>query len=198
MKNVPKIESRQYSILIVSSSEQFTAIIKNSLSERRFTAIVTRTGAAAARRTVFDRDFDLVVICVPLPDETGIELALDIAERSNAGVMVVVPSEIYASALERVTDSGILTVSRPTTKLVLSTAVRLLVSLQDKMQALVMKEQAAREKTEEVRIVDRAKFALMEQKHMTEDDAHRYVGKLAMDNGISRRKAAERILDDLE
>ena len=55
---------------------------------------------------------------------------------------------------------------------------------------------AAEEKAEEQRIIDRAKFYLIEKKQMTEDEAHRYIGKQSMDSGISRRRIAERILDD--
>nr|MCR5545759.1 ANTAR domain-containing protein [Lachnospiraceae bacterium] len=54
------------------------------------------------------------------------------------------------------------------------------------------------EKVEEVRIVSKAKLLLMEERKMSEDDAHRFIGKTAMNNGISRRKAAEMIMDDLE
>ncbi|MBQ9443602.1 MAG: ANTAR domain-containing protein, partial [Lachnospiraceae bacterium] len=59
------------------------------------------------------------------------------------------------------------------------------------------KRQAAEEKIEELRIVSKAKILLVEKKKMTEDEAHRYIGKQAMDRGVSRRRIAERILDDL-
>ena len=48
-----------------------------------------------------------------------------------------------------------------------------------------------------MRVVNKAKLVLINKKKMSEDEAHRYIGKLAMDNGISRGRAAERILDDL-
>ena len=51
---------------------------------------------------------------------------------------------------------------------------------------------------EELRIVSRAKLLLMEKRHMTEDEAHRLIGKQAMDKGLTRRQAAEKILDELE
>jgi response regulator NasT len=51
---------------------------------------------------------------------------------------------------------------------------------------------------EELRLVSKAKVLLVEKKKMTEDEAHRLIGKQAMDQGISRRRAAQRLLDDLE
>ena len=52
------------------------------------------------------------------------------------------------------------------------------------------------EKMEELRVVSKAKILLVERKHMSEDEAHRYIGKCAMNRGVSRRKIAEEILDD--
>jgi response regulator NasT len=49
---------------------------------------------------------------------------------------------------------------------------------------------------EELRLVSKAKILLVEKKQMTEDEAHRFIGKQAMNRGISRRKIAEEILDD--
>jgi response regulator NasT len=46
-------------------------------------------------------------------------------------------------------------------------------------------------------VVSRAKITLMEKKNFTEDEAHRYIGKYAMDNGISRGRAATLIMEDL-
>ena len=37
---------------------------------------------------------------------------------------------------------------------------------------------------------------LMEHRHMTEAEAHRYIGKQAMDHGMSRKRIAQEILDD--
>ena len=50
---------------------------------------------------------------------------------------------------------------------------------------------------EELRVVSRTKITLIEKMNMSEDEAHRFIGKYAMDNGISRGRAATMILDDL-
>ena len=46
-------------------------------------------------------------------------------------------------------------------------------------------------------MVSRAKLLLVEKKHMTEDEAHRYIGKLAMDGGVSRGIAARQIVEEI-
>ena len=50
------------------------------------------------------------------------------------------------------------------------------------------------EKMEEIRLVNRAKWLLIEQLKMTESDAHRYIEKQAMDRCVSRREIAQNII----
>ena len=67
-----------------------------------------------------------------------------------------------------------------------------------RIHELEKKNRVLEEKLEEMRLVSKAKFLLVERDHMTEDDAHRLIGKMAMDNGISRGSAARRILEDAD
>ena len=112
--------------------------------------------------------------------------------------MLAVPAEIYEAVLENVTDYGILVISKADPQNRIDMAVRFLAAARRRVRKLEKQLQSAAEKTEEVRIVSRAKLLLVEKKRMTEDDAHRFIGKMAMDHGISRRKAAEAVLDELE
>ena len=187
-----------HSMLIVSGHEQFASVVRNTLPRGRFMAVEYQKNAAAARRCILERYYDIVVINLPLPDEAGMNLALDISEKSNTGVLVVVPEEMYEDVLDRGTDYGILAISKPTPRGRISKSVRYLIAVQDKIRTLEKKIEDAREKTEELRLVDKAKFTLVENEHMTEAEAHRYIGKQSMNEGISRRRIAERILDEYE
>ena len=187
--------SSQHSILIVSGSEKFDALAKKSLRPGLFMSAEFRRSASAARQCLPERYYDMIVVNAPLPDEVGIDFCLDAAEGGSASVLLVVPASIYEDVLERVTDEGILTIAKPFPHGRLDIAIRFLAAQQDERQRLLQKVRAAEEKAEEVRIVAEAKFLLVEKMHMTEDAAHRLIGKEAMDHGISRRKAAERILE---
>ena len=50
------------------------------------------------------------------------------------------------------------------------------------------------EKMREIKIVNRAKWTLINSLNMSEDDAHRYIEKQAMDRCVSKREIAEEIL----
>ena len=195
---MPREYDRPYAILIVSGSEKFDAIVLRALSGRGFGTIDFRKNAAAARRCVLEKSYDIVVVNCPLTDEFGHEFAEDVAENRNASVLLAVPAEIYEAVLENVTDYGILVISKADPQNRIDMAVRFLATARRRVRKLEKQLQSAAEKTEEVRIVSRAKLLLVEKKRMTEDDAHRFIGKMAMDHGISRRKAAEAVLDELE
>ena len=52
----------------------------------------------------------------------------------------------------------------------------------------------AEEKMKEIRLVNRAKWVLIDELKMSEADAHRYIEKQAMDRCVSRREIAEEII----
>ncbi len=184
----------QHSILIASHSDRFCLTVKKSLTG--FVTIDIRKSASLARRCVLERYYDLVVVDSPLPDESGVEFAMDVTERFNSSVLLVTPRDIFEGVLSRVTDNGILVLPKPTQSGMTDKAVRYLVAVQNRMRMLLKQKQDVEEKMEELRLVNKVKFMLVESKGMSEDDAHRYIGKLAMDNGVSRGKAARMILDD--
>ena len=53
---------------------------------------------------------------------------------------------------------------------------------------------AIEEKMEEIRLVNRAKWLLIGELNMTEQEAHRYIEKQAMDRCVTKRAVAEQIL----
>ena len=191
-------EKMLHSILIVSGSEQFDTAVKKALQTKRLMSLDFCKTCASARQRYFDRYYDIIVISFPLPDESGIELAFDIAENSNAGVLIAAPIEVFDVVLEEAAEHGILVISKPVPGMQLEKAIRLLMTIQEKMHGLEQQIMALHENMEELRIVSKAKFVLVEKKHMTEDEAHRFIGKQAMNNGVSRKRIAEKILDDYE
>ena len=132
-----------------------------------------------------------------MPDETGEEFVLDTAERCNASVLLVVPQEVYEDALDHVTDHGVLVVSKADPPNHIDKAIRLLTAMQNRLHQLEKKTLTVEEKMEEIRIVSKAKILLVEKKKMTEDEAHRYIGKMAMDHGVSRKRIAEQFIEDI-
>ena len=59
---------------------------------------------------------------------------------------------------------------------------------------MAQKTASIEEKMEEIRLVNRAKWLLIEQLRMTESEAHRYIEKQAMDRCVTKRSIAENII----
>lgn len=187
-----------HSILVVSCSEQFNMDFRQMLPGNLFVSLEFRKNITQARRQILERWYDIVVINIPLPDENGLDLAMDIAEKGRASVLIAAPSEIYEMVLDYVTDYGILAIPKPSSKNRIEKALRYLMKVQEKLAGMQKELELARKRLEEMRLVNKAKFLLVEQKHMTEEEAHRHIGKLAMDQRISRQKAAEEVIEDFE
>lgn len=185
-------------ILVVSNAESFNSAFRQSLPEGMFVSLEFRKNATEARHQILERYYDIVVINFPLPDENGLELAIDIAEQNRASVMVAAPGEVYENVLDYVTSYGVLAVPKPASNGRIGKALALLFSFQERVYSLEMEIQKAQDQLEELRSVSRAKFLLIEKKHMTEDEAHRYIGKQAMNHGLSKRRMAEEIIEEYQ
>ena len=187
----------EHSILTVSASGEFDGIVKRALKPGTFMSVEFQKSGSNARRHILERFVDIVVINAPLPDEPGSELALDITEKCSASVLLVVPKDSYQETLEKVNDRGILLVAKPFPRGRIDRALSFLTAFQDRLRGLEKELQSTREKLDEIRIISKAKLLLIEKKHLSEDEAHRFIGKAAMKDGISRARAAERIMEDL-
>ena len=183
-----------HSVLIVSASEQFDRLVKQSL--KNCITIDSKKSVSLARRNILERYYDLVLINAPLPDETGEDFAVDVTENTNASVLLVTAAAAFENALLRVSDHGVLVVPKPSPRGRIDKAIRFLTAVQNRVCRIEKKMRTAEEKLEDLRIVTRTKCLLIEKRNMTEEQAHRLIGKRAMDNGISRRRAAEQILED--
>ena len=183
-----------YKVLIVSSSDKFVRPMLDMLPEKMFEPIETASDVAQARRKLLEREFDIVIINSPLRDEFGTKLALDICQKSSAGVLLFVKAEHYSDITSKVMQYGVLTISKPTSPSMIMQSVQMLCSTRERLRIMEKKNASVEEKIEEIRIVNRAKCLLIEQLKMTEPEAHRYIEKQAMDRCVTRRVIAENII----
>ena len=189
---------RQYSLLIVSASEQFNTLVKRAIPQSGFDVIEIRKSISLAQRELLSRKYDIIVINAPLPDDLGVNYAMDVGSRYSSGVMLVTPGEICDDVTEHVIDLGIIAVPKPINKRTISSVIRHLLADQDKVKTLERKLSQADDKLAEMRIVNKAKWLLIANEGMSEADAHRYIGKQAMDKCVSKRIIAEEIIDKWE
>ena len=185
---------RRYSVLAVSASLKFVETLRTLLPEGRYGPVTVLHDAAAARRALAENSYDLVLINTPLPDEFGTRLALDACESSSAGVLLRVKAEHCPEIEAQVSAHGVLTLAKPTSAQLFAQTLRLLCITRERLRGMEKKAVTLQEKMGEIRLVNRAKWLLIEELKMTEQEAHRYIEKQAMDRCVTRRAVAEQIL----
>ena len=187
-------EERSYSILLVSASDKFNSSLLPLLSGNSYNNVTVSSDISAARRLFAENSYDFVIVNTPLPDDFGTRFALDVCEQSATGVMLLVKAEHYPDISARVSRFGVFTLSKPTTSQMISQSLMLLSATRERLRRMEQKTASIEERMEEIRIVNRAKWLLIEQLKMTEGEAHRYIEKQAMDRCISKRSVAESII----
>lgn len=191
-------QERTYSVLLVSAAPSFNTSIMNLLPMTDYWPVSTVDSVAAARRALLERSYDLVIINAPLPDDFGSHLAIDICADSGAGVLILVKSEIYNEVYTKVMEYGVFTLSKPTSSQLFSQFLKILCTTRERMRKLDEKQQTVEDKIAEIRVVNHAKWLLIECLNMTEAEAQKYIEKQAMDARISKRQMAENVIKTYE
>lgn len=182
------------SALIISTGEKNAQVLTSILTTAAYNNITTVTNAGDARRMMIESDFDLCIINAPLTDESGEKLAENIALKGIVGVILIVKTDYYDEICEKVENYGVITVSKPLNKVLLWNAIKLAGAAHIKMQMIQDENNKLLQKIEDIRIVDRAKCLLISYLSMSEDEAHRYIEKQAMDMRITKRQVADKVL----
>lgn len=183
-----------YSVLIVSSSAKFNETIIPLLPENEFGPVKEVKTVGEARRILANRNFDILLVNTPCTDAFGTRLAIDTAETSTSGVLLFVKADLYEEVTDKVIDYGIFTLSKPTSSGVIHQIMKNLYAMQERLKRMEKKNATLEERMEEIRIVNHAKWILIQNMKMTESEAHRMIEKQSMDTRQSKREVAEGII----
>ena len=187
-------QERTYSVLLVSASEKINTAILPLLPMTDYWPVTVVRSVGEARRHLLETSYDLVIINSPLPDDPGMRLATDVCSTSPAGVLLLVRSEMYDDIYSKMVVHGVVTLSKPTNTQMLAQNLRVLCATRERLRKMEAKQMTVEEKMEEIRMVNRAKWLLIECLSMTEQEAHRYIEKQAMDLRTTKREVAESIM----
>jgi response regulator NasT len=186
------------SVLVVSPSEKITELLNEVLPGGTFSPVVTVSSCGEAKRALLSADYDIIVVNTPLADEFGSEFALDIVAQSSAVALLLVKNEIYEQVSSGVENFGVMTLPKPLSRSTLYSAMKIAVATRARLRTMDRKNRSLSSKMDDIRLVNRAKWALIENLGMTEEQAHRYIEKQAMDMRRSKREIAENLIKTYE
>ena len=182
-------------ILIVSSGEKATAMLVNLLKEVfPVCKISFATNSIDAKRTIGDSEYDSVIINCPLSDEFGSDLAEIVTSNSNSSCVMLVKSEKADIISDKVVDYGVMVIPKPLGRQSFYRTMKFVEASRKRMLGLQTENLKLQKKLEEIRMVNRAKFALMQYLGFTEQQAHRYLEKQAMDESCTKMEVAKKVI----
>ena len=130
----------------------------------------------------------------PLPDEFGDELALNISDTTTAGCLLIAKAEHADALSERLEDYGIMVVARPISRMLFFQALKLMNASRKRVIWLARENKKKKKKLDEIKIINRAKLVLMQYLKFSENQAHKYIEKQAMDMRTTRYDVAMRVI----
>ena len=186
--------AQTYSVLVVSNQQKFNDALSSMLPPSEYYPVCFTSNIASARRQLLSRGYDLVIVNAPLPDESGTRFAMDASNRMDTVVLLLLRAENFEEVTARVTSHGVFTLQVPFPASTIRQGLKWMVSARERLRQMETKNLSIEEKMEEIRLVNKAKWLLIEQKNMHEADAHRYIEKQAMDRCTSKKEIAQNII----
>ncbi|MCQ2407145.1 MAG: ANTAR domain-containing protein [Oscillospiraceae bacterium] len=188
----------QKEVFVISSNENFHRYVRDNLPDGDFTISGSAASCTEARQKMMGNRCTVVLINIPLADECGTELASDLAENTPSTVVAVVKNEQETEFRQSLEPAGIFVLGRPFSHFSFHQVLYDAASAYSRTQILLLENQRLQIKLIDLRIVNRAKYALIQYLGMTEEQAHKYIEQQAMNQRISKRTAAENILKTYE
>lgn len=188
------LEKRVYSALVVSSSGRFSETLAGFLAGAACDPVDTVSSVSAAERAVAQRAYDLIFINSPLSDDSGVRFAIDSCRAGGTVTAVFVSADLRDQVHSRAAEHGVYVLSRPIPRGTMLQALDWMAVTRERLRSFEKKAQPIQEKMEEIRLVNRAKWLLIQELKMSEPDAHHYITHQAMDRCVPKRTVAEEII----
>ena len=192
------LKELSYRVLIVSSSKNMAQKLALLLEEEKRFVPETKSSAAAARRVLAERQYDLVIITDPLPDESAAGLATELCSDNHTVVALITDIQNYDDVSDHVCRYGVCVMPKPAPKQLLLQALDWMQSTRERLRRFEKKQLSLEDKMKEIRTVNKAKWKLISSRGMSEVEAHRYIEKEAMDCGVSKLLIALQIISEEE
>lgn len=183
--------------LIVSSDKNAGTVLNEALIKMNLSSVTIAYSGNEARILVAERDFDLCIINMPLKDESGIRLAQDIS-LTTCQVILIVKTEYWDEISAKVEETGVFCLAKPINYQMLWNALKLAGASHYKLLNMHRQNTELKTKLEDIKQISRAKCLLISTLNMSEQQAHRYIEKQAMDLRKTRIEIAKEIIDNYE
>ncbi len=179
-----------HSVLVVTKDSKLSSIVSAMLVQPLFETEVLSDFNEARRRTS-ERVYNIIL--VDYADGEGSDFAIDASEGLST-ILLLTPPQLFEEVSYRVEGYGIISITNPFDQFYFYNMIKAAIAVQYKVQVLSSQTTKLKVKMEEIKQVNRAKMLLMQNMSMTEQEAHRYIEKQAMDRSMKRTAVAEEVI----
>jgi response regulator NasT len=183
--------------VVVAEDEAIIRLdIVETLTEAGFECVGQAGDGSEAVRLALELKPDLVLMDIKMPGTDGLQAAEILAEHKVPVVLLTAFSS--PELVDRASAAGVFNyVVKPFNPANLIPALRIALSLKDRMAAQEQQIEDAHEKLETRKLVDRAKGLLTEKMKLNEPEAFRWIQKASMDRRLSMRQVAQTVIEQL-
>ena len=156
--------------------------------------VQTVSGLDEARTALGRQHPTLIVMQSDEPGGQDLRRCAEMAAGAEAVFLLLVRQEAYGAAWRTLQKHGVCVMTWPMEQAVLTQTLRNLLLLKKSMQTMQAQTDQLRSQLQDLKRIQKAKGLLMRQLGMTEQDAHRWIEKAAMDRCVKKREIAETII----
>lgn len=185
-------------VLIISGSQGAGASLARLVQDRfRCKPGVVESAYQARMALEKSPSCELAVINAPLIDESGVDLAKYVTQKTSASCILLIKQET-AEQLGDLTDRHqVILMGKPLNKDYLYQVLQTIDITLRRALCIYEENQRLGEKIKDIQTIDRAKFMMMQYQGMTESEAHAYLEKYAMNKRKRKTIAALEIIDTI-
>jgi response regulator NasT len=183
--------------VVVAEDEAIIRLdIVETLKESGFDVVGQAGDGAEAVRLTLELKPDLVLMDIKMPGTDGLQAAEVLAEHNVPVVLLTAFSS--PDLVERASAAGVFSyVVKPFNPSNLIPALRIALSLHERMRSAANEVDEITEKLETRKLVDRAKGLLTEKMKLNEPEAFRWIQKASMDRRLSMKQVAQTVIEQL-
>ncbi len=183
--------------IVVAEDEAIIRLdIVETLTEAGFDVVAQAGDGAEAVRLALELKPNLVLMDIKMPGTDGLQAAEILSEHKIPVVLLTAFSS--TDLVDRASAAGVYSyVVKPFNPSNLIPALRIALSLHERISSQVQEVEDINEKLETRKLVDRAKGLLTEKMKLNEPEAFRWIQKASMDRRLTMKQVAITVIEQL-
>jgi AmiR/NasT family two-component response regulator len=168
--------------------------LRETLEEEGYEVVAETGRGDEVVRLVREHRPDLAILDIKMPGEDGLTAAAAITAERLAAVLILTAFS-QRELVDRAREAGALAyLVKPFQRNDLVPAMELALGRFEEMKALEAENKDLEERLNAQKLVERAKGVLMDEVDMRESEAFRWIQRRAMDQRVTMKEVAERVL----